>query len=548
MAIAFVGQAGIGGASLTSPQTVTYSSTAGNTLVVTGHFFNSSSGSDFPVSVTDTAGNIWQVSTGNAQNPPTQQQSSGASVETNFIAWCVGAAAVTSVTVARQDTGSNWWRLAVSEWSGVVRFDNSWAGTAASSTTFTMGPVNLSTSGELVIGVADGPVGSGSLTIPTSWTTFTSQGANDSGYYLAGSTTGSYSPVWTTSVADLWAGTLAVFSPAGLPALNASPGRTWGRRFRHPQSTGSPPPPNVTVTAGLATGTGAAAGAAPPVPSAGNFVPGRAVPGQAVPGRPYINGLTIQALTPAIPAPLAFAAGRAWRRLFKHPQLLAPPGSAVPVTNAPAQLATGTGAALQAQVAAGANAALATGTGAALAPVAATGANAQLATGTGAAQQPAPAVGANAGLATGTGAALAPGASSGANAGLATGTGAAQQPIVAITVLAGLATGTGAALPPTVQTSGSTNAPAQLATGTGAALAPGASAGANAGLATGTGAAKAAVLAVQANAQAAAASAAALNVPPQFTVGQLTATSTAASATLSASSARQGTLSASTSP
>ena len=211
MDITLIGQAGIAGAFHTSPQVITYSSATTDTLIITGHFANFAGAPDFPVSITDTASNTWRVSTSNAQNPPTQQISEAGQFGTDFVAWCVNAAGVTSVTVARQDSdGANsWWRIALSEWSGITQFSNSWAGTGASSTSFTSGPVTLDNGSELVVGAADSF--SGAQTIPSGWTGFTSMGDADNGYYLPG-TTGSYSPVWATTVADVWTGALAVFS------------------------------------------------------------------------------------------------------------------------------------------------------------------------------------------------------------------------------------------------------------------------------------------------------------------------------------------------
>ena len=126
-----------------------------------------------------------------------------------------------------------------------------------------------------------------------------------------------------------------------------------------------------------------------------------------------------------------------------------------------------------------------------------------LATGTGSAQQALAAIGANAAVATGTGTSQAPVAALGVNAAAATGTGTAQAAVAALGVNAGLATGTGAAQQPTVQTSGTTNAPATVATGTGTAQSPLAAIGANAAAATGTGTAQAPLAATGANAAAA---------------------------------------------
>ena len=226
MAITLVGQAGVAGSQEAgSPVAVTYSSTAGHTLIVTCHFYDNNSGMFVaPTGVTDSAGNYWHVSTTAAQaqfiaqTPPTASAADttdGASAHgADFVAWCVGAAHVTSVTVAWTTGIQTYTRLALSEWSGIVQFDNSWAGgsaTAASSVTATL---NLSVTGELVIGSAV-IAGSGTESLPASWTGLTSGGGGNA--YRLMATVGSYSPAWTSTIAGSWTGAAAVFSPQVLP-------------------------------------------------------------------------------------------------------------------------------------------------------------------------------------------------------------------------------------------------------------------------------------------------------------------------------------------
>jgi hypothetical protein len=228
--IALAGQANIAGASGASPGVLTRTTTANNTLVVAGHLYDNNTGHFVaPTGITDTAGNLWQVSTNAAQSvlitpsgagviPPTASLTDppdGASAHVaNFVAWCVKAKAVTSVSVAFAGGVSTFQRLALGEFSDVGAFDNSWAGGSTTTTTsVTSGPVNLPGPGCLVVGALDLNTG-GTQTNPASWVKFTSQAGQ--AYFLAGATAGPYSPVWTYSVAGSWAGAVAVFTPTSL--------------------------------------------------------------------------------------------------------------------------------------------------------------------------------------------------------------------------------------------------------------------------------------------------------------------------------------------
>jgi hypothetical protein len=136
----------------------------------------------------------------------------------------------------------------------------------------------------------------------------------------------------------------------------------------------------------------------------------------------------------------------ALRRRFRQPYLPQPP----PQTFAPAELASGTGAASQPAVNIQPAGGLASGTGAAGAPTASVKPAGGLASGTGVAQAPSPDVKVNAGLASGTGTAYQPTTVSGisVNAGLASGTGTAYQPSASVKPAGGLASGTGTAYAP----------------------------------------------------------------------------------------------------
>jgi hypothetical protein len=161
-------------------------------------------------------------------------------------------------------------------------------------------------------------------------------------------------------------------------------------------------------------------------------------------------------------------------------------------TNAPAENASGTGAALDAQATIAPNAENAAGTGIAQDPTPGVSANAEnaagtgaafdatvsttsgtnapaeVASGTGAAQDPTVTIAPNAENASGTGTAQDATGGIGAQADAASGTGTAQDPLAAISANAENAAGTGQALDPTVVVG--IFAPAENATGTGAAL------------------------------------------------------------------------------
>ena len=325
MAIALVGQAGLAGSSVGSPQTITYSSTAGNTLIIAGHIF---SGSAQPVTanITDTAGNAWQFSTSASQNPPLAQNSKSGAFLLNFAAWAIAAAHVTSVTITV--TNAAFWRLAVTEFSGVAAFAGSAATTAASGTTLTSTAVTVPVPGALAIGA--GSCNSGTEGVPSGWTQLTSYGSVGEAGFLVGPAAGSYAPAWTTTVSDIWAAAFAVFTPLTAPVAPAMPGRTWQRRFKHRQQT--LPVPFATQTI---TGTANLAGAAKVTAGTISFpaVPGKAVPGLFTPGNPGGSALVIPAPSVAAVVVQAASPGRTWQRRFKHRQApLQPPGLPGPVT------------------------------------------------------------------------------------------------------------------------------------------------------------------------------------------------------------------------
>jgi hypothetical protein len=146
-------------------------------------------------------------------------------------------------------------------------------------------------------------------------------------------------------------------------------------------------------------------------------------------------------------------------------------GVVVGGTSAPADIASGTGAALDAGIAVAVNAEAPAGAGAAGDVGAAVAANAECAAGTGLAGDAAVAVSVSAECATGTGAALDATAATATSTEAASGIGTAQDPGPVVAVNADVAAGTGTAFDATTTSSGSaTSAPADIAAGTGAAL------------------------------------------------------------------------------
>lgn len=208
-----VGQAGIAGVSHPSPQTITYTSTAGNTLIIVAHIFNGTPASTLPVTITDTASNTWQFSTsstaGNPAVPPSEENAAGNAAD--WVAYVIHAAAVTSVTVTAGGS-ANFWRIALTEWSGISGFSNSFAAQGAASLSFAQGPVQLVSPGALLVGAASS--GSGTPALPSGWTQFTASGGAV-GYLIPNGTGGGFSATWSTSSSSAWEGVMAAFTVAG---------------------------------------------------------------------------------------------------------------------------------------------------------------------------------------------------------------------------------------------------------------------------------------------------------------------------------------------
>lgn len=230
MAISLVGQAGVnwpGNAG--SSQVISYTSTGGNTLILTFGFDNPSTAPS-NLTITDSASNTWHYSTSNANNPPYAQASLGGTPTGSFIAWCIGANAVTSVTISL--TNQDQWQGTLSEWSGIVSLDTAAAtGTGSGTGNFSSPSITLGNAGDLVVG--HGEVNAGVNTVSPG-STFSTDNPN-SCYALPGAT-GAFSFTWTTSGNNGYVAAVAAFSPSGggtphtaTASLTVTPGHSAGR-------------------------------------------------------------------------------------------------------------------------------------------------------------------------------------------------------------------------------------------------------------------------------------------------------------------------------
>jgi len=226
MPIILAGQAGTDTTNLyPSPgPTISYSSVPGNTLIATGLVYTGAVAITGLASVTDSAGNSWQFSTVNSQDPPSVVASSGGNYWCTFVAWCTDAAAVTSVSLSAGVGFTNFWRVSLSEWRGISSPDNgvALAGTNANPT----GVVSLSYPDDLVTGVLD-PASVVPSSLPPGWMYFGLVGGPSVylGYDMPG-VAGLYSAKWAMA-SDSYA--LAVMSfystghvappPAGMRAF-----------------------------------------------------------------------------------------------------------------------------------------------------------------------------------------------------------------------------------------------------------------------------------------------------------------------------------------
>ncbi|HEV2412220.1 MAG TPA: hypothetical protein VGS28_00235 [Candidatus Saccharimonadales bacterium] len=218
MAIALVNQAGVSGGFQSSPQVISYTSTAGNTLIFSGFLYYSTASVPAVGTISDSAGNTWNYSTSNSQYPPFAGESANGGGCTVFIAWSLSAKPITSLTLTTTN-GSPWTRVVISEWTGIAAFDSS--ASAFSTVNQISGSVttNLSMSGDLIVGAFETTVGSTSFSQPTGWTDFTASGAvNNNSYDLPG-VVGPYTATITMNQASDWAFVVAAFKPDNPSAM-----------------------------------------------------------------------------------------------------------------------------------------------------------------------------------------------------------------------------------------------------------------------------------------------------------------------------------------
>ena len=183
--------------------------TAGNTLIVTGSISVIQSGAD-SLNVTDSAGNTWTIGTTNipGQDPPVAWDSSNTFGA--FVAWCINAAAVTTVTVTSSAGPFEYYALdaTLSEWAGLTRLASSSAATGA---TGTIEPpaVTLAASSDVVAAAAC-ELFTSTLSPGAGLTQFSSDSTGNTAYAQPGAP-GSFQPQWGTS-SHPWAAAAAVFT------------------------------------------------------------------------------------------------------------------------------------------------------------------------------------------------------------------------------------------------------------------------------------------------------------------------------------------------
>lgn len=248
----------------TSPgPTTSYTSLGGTTLILTGTVNTGATAITGITGITDTAGNTWQYSTSNSNNPPSNVENNGGGYICSFIAWCFNAAAITSVTVHDGTGNSDYWQTAISEWQNLAAFDT---GNAAGGATAgpTSAPVTPSMAGVLLVG-AGNSVSASTVARPTGWTGFNT--SNVVAYQIT-NTTGTQSPGWSfTGTPTDWTTAVAAFRPVTPTSIAEDPS-TPATITQTADTTGSTttasftPPANSMLVAmynvSYASGTGAA--------------------------------------------------------------------------------------------------------------------------------------------------------------------------------------------------------------------------------------------------------------------------------------------------
>jgi hypothetical protein len=215
VAIALVVDAGLAGDAAAAPgPTASIAAETGEAVIISGLVF-STSASLAITGITDNAGgNTWVFSTANAQSPPSQQYhapSSGGYVVV-FVGWCLSLVNdITSVSISDSSGDTDFWRVSVSSWTGIVAVDSG-AGRVQSSTASPSETVSLFNSGDLVIGVSNDDTQSYTGT-PAGFVSFVGAGSVPNIGAVTPDVTGSYTATWTLASADIAGTVLQAFSP-----------------------------------------------------------------------------------------------------------------------------------------------------------------------------------------------------------------------------------------------------------------------------------------------------------------------------------------------
>jgi hypothetical protein len=191
-----------------SGPTVTYTSAGGTTLIVTGLVGTGGDPGTAAPSVSDTAGNRWQYTpVDNNGAPPAAKLVSGGGHWVAFTAWCINAAAVTSVTVSL--TGQTGWYVSLSEWQGIGSAGVGAAGGGLAVHNPSSPQVVTYHPGDLVIGSA---FTTGSFSGPPVPGTEINTGQVFGVYFLPG-VIGPLTFTWPSAAGVDFASTVMVFSP-----------------------------------------------------------------------------------------------------------------------------------------------------------------------------------------------------------------------------------------------------------------------------------------------------------------------------------------------
>ena len=225
MTISLVGQA-TNTASANS-LAVSRSSAGGNALVAIGQLYTGGSSGAYPSTITDTAGNTWQVATALSSNPPASTPDASLNAGRAIaIAWTLGASAITSVTLTAPNAA--FMSFNISEWSGIGSETAGGYVQGAPSTPNEVVSSSLAVpAGGLVIGGAYPSSGSGltSGEFPAAATQLTAPQAGNAFWFGYQIFTSPATLAWDWLFTDAgWISVAAVFAPPGaVSSLPAQP-------------------------------------------------------------------------------------------------------------------------------------------------------------------------------------------------------------------------------------------------------------------------------------------------------------------------------------